>query len=129
MRGCITVASAMQLQQVRKKIVEATAVRVAMCDSFYSSRAYSSNAVVQPVVLPHCSTIHLCACTRWPLKCLDGRQVVNRSGAKHLKNCDGLRAHKGAKTDYVRAAITTTPHQYTVTSNDMAAAGPVEGHG
>ena len=28
-------------------------------------------------------------------------------------------AHKGAKTEYLRAAITTTQHQYTVTSLQM----------
>ena len=53
-----------QLQQVAKKIIVATAIRIVMCGCIYSSRAYSSNVVVQPVAVPHCSKTHLCACTR-----------------------------------------------------------------
>ena len=74
----------MWLQQVNRKIIVATAMRVAMCGCIYSSRAYSSNVVVQPVAVPACSTIHVCACTRWPLKCLDGMQMVKRSEAKQI---------------------------------------------
>ena len=76
----------MQLQHVTKEIIVATAMWVAMPGSNESSRAYNSNVVVPRIAVPHRSTIRWSACTRWPLKCLDGRQVVNRARAKQIRN-------------------------------------------